>query len=180
MTSIKKLIPFLAVCCFLAVSCGVVKKQPTSKEPSTQERVEKKALALADLKGATVESVSLEDGAAALKVTFDSGILFGFNKSVLGDEAKASLDRLVEGIADMPDSKIRVFGHTDIVGSADANQAVSTKRAKEVARYLEEKGIDASRIEAEGLSFTQPVADNSTEAGRAKNRRVEVFVIPAQ
>ena len=178
MTCLKKLTPFLVLCSFFAVSCGVVKPQQT--QSSTQEKLDKKAADLADLKGATVASVSLEDGAKALKITFDSGILFGFNKSELGSEAKASLDRLVKGIADMPDSKIRVCGHTDIVGSAEANQAVSAKRAKEVANYLVEKGIAANRITAEGLSFTQPVADNSTEAGRAKNRRVEVFVIPAQ
>ena len=175
MTKLNKLFPCIVLCSILAVSCGVFKQQPT-----TQQRIDKKALDLANLKGAAVESVTLKDGAVALKVTFDSGILFGFNQSDLSEEAKQSLSHLVKGIADRPDSKIRVYGHTDIVGSAEANQAVSTKRAKEVARYLEEKGIDASRIEATGMSFNQPVADNSTEAGRAKNRRVEIFVIPAQ
>lgn len=178
MTNLKKLIPCIVLCSLLAVSCGVVK--PKQTQSSTQEKLDKKAADLADLEGATVASVSLEDGAKALKITFDSGILFGFNKSELGSEAKASLDRLVKGIADMSNSKIRVFGHTDIVGSSEANQAVSEKRAKEVAKYLETKGIAPSRITAEGKSFTQPIADNSTEAGRAKNRRVEIYVIPAQ
>lgn len=175
MTNLKKLFSCIVLCSLLAVSCGIFKQQPTA-----QQQVDKKALDLANLKGATVESVTLKDGAVALKVTFDSGILFGFNKADLSEEAKQSLSRLVTSIADMPDSKVRVFGHTDIVGSAEANQAVSAKRAKEVAKYLETKGIAASRITAEGKSFTQPVADNSTEAGRAKNRRVEIYVIPAQ
>lgn len=157
----------------LAASCGASKK-------TASDIVKEKAHALSDLQGATVESVVDADGAAALKVTFDSGILFAFNKSVLSDESKQLLDRLVDGIADMPDSRIRVYGHTDIVGSAEVNQAVSTQRANEVAKYLQEKGIAPERIHAAGMSFTQPIADNSTDEGRAKNRRVEIFVIPAQ
>ena len=86
----------------------------------------------------------------------------------------------MDEIEDMEDARIRVYGHTDIVGGAEVNQRVSTERAKKVAAFLVDKGIDASRIEAEGLSFNHPVADNSTEAGRAKNRRVEIYVIPAQ
>ena len=181
MINLKKLLPLLVLCSFLVVSCGVIKNlSKIDSKQTTQEWLDKKAVDLANLKGATVESVTQEDGAAALKVTFDSGILFDFGKSELGSEAKVSLDRLVKSIADMPDSRIRVYGHTDIVGTAEANQAVSAKRAKEVAKYLEEKGISPSRITAEGLSFTQPVADNSTEAGRAKNRRVEIYIIPAR
>lgn len=182
MTSLKKLLPALVISGLVAVGCGTTKQQPTTTKttPTTQERVDKKANELADLKGATVESVTLEDGAIALKVTFDSGILFGFNKTDLGDEAKDSLKELVDEIEDMEDARIRVYGHTDIVGSAEVNQRVSTERAKKVAAFLVDKGIDANRITAEGLSFNHPVADNSTEAGRAKNRRVEIYVIPAQ
>ena len=182
MTSLKKLLPALVISGLVAVGCGTTKQQPTTTEttPTTRERVDKKANELADLKGATVESVTLEDGAIALKVTFDSGILFGFNKTDLGDEAKDSLKELVDEIEDMEDARIRVYGHTDIVGSAEVNQRVSTERAKKVAAFLVDNGIDANRITAEGLSFNHPVADNSTEAGRAKNRRVEIYVIPAQ
>ena len=183
MISLKKLLPALVISGLVAVGCGTTKQQPTTTTettPTTQERVDKKANELADLKGATVESVTLEDGTIALKVTFDSGILFGFNKTDLGDEAKDSLKELVDEIEDMEDARIRVYGHTDIVGSAEVNQRVSTERAKKVAAFLVDKGIEASRIEAEGLSFNHPVADNSTEAGRAKNRRVEIYVIPAQ
>ena len=175
MNSLKKLLPFLVLCSFLAVSCGVSKKQPT-----TQQQIEKKALDLANLKGATVESVTLEDGTIALKVTFDSGILFGFNKTDLSDEAQESLKELVENLEDFPGARFRVYGHTDIVGSAEVNQKVSADRAKSVAAFLEKEGIAQDHIVAEGLSFNYPVADNSTEAGRAKNHRVEIYVIPAQ
>ena len=169
----KKILLFL-MCGLLLSGCAALKQK------SNEAKINKKATALADLKGATVEPVTESDGSSALKVTFDSGILFEFNESELGDEAKKSLDRLVKSISDMPDSRIRVYGHTDIVGSSEVNQALSTKRAKEVADYLEEKGIAASRITAEGLSFTKPIADNSTEEGRARNRRVEIYVIPAK
>jgi len=152
----------------------------TLKQRLAEGKINKKVSALSDLKGATVEPVTEADGAAALKVTFDSGILFEFNQSELSEEAKTQLSRLVKGISDMPDSRIRVYGHTDIVGTAEVNQAKSAQRANEVAKYLQEKGIAADRITAEGLSFNVPVADNSTEEGRAKNRRVEIYVIPAQ
>ena len=179
----KKLLLFL-MCGLLLSGCAALKQKkapaPENTKIAVENQISKKADALSDLNGATVEPVTESDGSVALKVTFDSGILFEFNQTKLGQEAKASIDRLVEGIADMPDSRIRVQGHTDIVGSAEVNQAKSTERAKEVAKYLEEKGIDPSRITAEGLSFNVPVADNSTEEGRAKNRRVEIYVIPAQ
>lgn len=180
MICLKKLLPALFLCSLVVVGCGTVKKQPAKTAPTTQERVEKKANDLADLKGAAVESVSLDGGTIALKVTFDSGILFGFNKTDLGEEAKSSLEALLAEIKDMPDAHIRVYGHTDIVGSAEVNQKVSEERARKVAAFLVDNGISASRIEAEGMSFNNPVADNSTEEGRAKNRRVEIFVIPAQ
>ncbi len=69
-----------------------------------------------------------------------------------------------------------MLGHTDNIGSAEANQKVSDARANAVSKYLQGKGIAASRIVAEGHSYNDPVADNSTEAGRAQNRRVEVFI----
>lgn len=176
----KKLVLFL-MCGLLLTGCAALKEKTAAmKQKATEAKINKKVTALSDLKGATVEPVTQSDGTSALKVTFDSGILFGFNETELGEEAKASIDRLVKAISDMPDSRIRVQGHTDIVGSAEVNQAKSTERAREVAKYLEAKGIASSRITAEGLSFTVPVADNSTEEGRAKNRRVEIYVIPAQ
>jgi len=161
------------MCCALVASCGIAKK-------TAEDVVNEKVTALSNLKGATVESVTLEDGLAALKVTFDSGILFGFNQTKVSDEAKSSLDELVNSISDLPESRIRVYGHTDNVGTHAANQTVSARRADEVSKYLQTKGISADRVTSKGLSFDDPVADNDTEEGRAKNRRVEIFVIPAQ
>jgi outer membrane protein OmpA-like peptidoglycan-associated protein len=79
-------------------------------------------------------------------------------------------------MADLPDTDITVLGHTDNVGSAEANQKVSDNRANAVSSYLQGKGIAKSRIVAEGHSYNDPVADNSTAEGRAQNRRVEIYI----
>lgn len=140
------------------------------------KKMDQKAAELAALEAATVETVEDANGLEAIKVTFDSGILFDFNKSTLQANAKKQLDKFAAEMADMPDTDITVLGHTDNVGSAEANQKVSDNRAKAVSNYLQNKGIAASRIIAEGHSFNDPVADNSTAEGRAQNRRVEIYI----
>jgi outer membrane protein OmpA-like peptidoglycan-associated protein len=79
-------------------------------------------------------------------------------------------------MSDMPETNFAIYGHTDNVGSAQANQKVSNQRAESVQSYLLTKGIAKDRMTAEGLSFNFPVAENDTEAGRAQNRRVEIFI----
>ena len=116
------------------------------------------------------------NGLEAIKVTFDSGILFGFNSSKLSADSKATLKNFATKMQDLTDTDITIFGHTDNVGSAEANQKVSAQRASAVADYLKSCGIAAERINFAGKSFDQPVASNDTEEGRAQNRRVEVFV----
>lgn len=139
-------------------------------------KMDKKAAELAALENAQVETVTDVNGLKAIKVTFDSGILFDFNKSSLKPEAKESLNKFAEKMADMSETNINVYGHTDNIGSAEANKKVSDQRANAVAKYLAQKGIAKERIVADGLSFDFPVADNGTEAGRAQNRRVEIYV----
>ena len=138
--------------------------------------MDKKAKELAELENAQVETTTDVNGLKAIKVTFDSGILFDFNKATLKADAKRNLDKFAAEMSDMPDTDITVLGHTDNVGTAEANQKVSDNRAKAVSNYLQGKGIAASRIIAEGHSFNDPVADNSTAEGRAQNRRVEIFI----
>ena len=140
------------------------------------KKMDKKAEELAALENAKVEVVEDVNGLSAIKVTFDSGILFDFNKSSLRPEAKTQLDKFAAEMTDMVDTDITVLGHTDNIGSAEANQKVSDQRAQSVSNYLQKKGIAASRIIAEGHSYNDPVADNSTEAGRAQNRRVEIYI----
>ena len=139
-------------------------------------KMDKKAAELAALEAAQVQTVEDANGLTAIKVTFDSGILFDFNKSTLSAKARQNLDRFAAEMTDLPDTDIAVLGHTDNVGSAEANQKVSDNRANAVSSYLQSKGIAASRITAEGHSFNDPVADNNTAAGRAQNRRVEIFI----
>ena len=140
-------------------------------------RMDKKAAELATaLEDAQVETVTDVNGLEAIKVTMDNGILFDFNKSALKPAAKEQLDKFAAEMADMPETNINVYGHTDNVGTAAANKKVSEQRASSVAKYLNTKGIANERIVAEGLSFDFPVADNSTEAGRAQNRRVEIYI----
>ena len=138
--------------------------------------MDKKAAELAALENAQVETVTDVNGLKAIKVTFDSGILFDFNKSTLKPEAKASLDKFAAEMTDMSDTNINVYGHTDNIGTEAANKKVSAQRANAVAKYLTQKGIAKEHIVAEGLSYDFPVADNATDEGRAQNRRVEIYI----
>lgn len=102
---------------------------------------------------------------------------FEFNKDVLTSDAKSALDQVAAGLASQPKLTVQIDGHTDSVGTAAYNLALSKKRAESVRAYLVSKGIDASRLAAEGYGKTKPIASNDTEAGRAENRRVEFQVL---
>lgn len=114
---------------------------------------------------------------AASKVTFAADAFFDFDKSVLKPEGRAKLDDLVSKIRDVNLEVIIAVGHTDSVGSDAYNQRLSVRRAEAVKAYLVTKGIERNRVYTEGKGEKQPVADNKTAAGRAKNRRVEIEVV---
>ncbi len=115
--------------------------------------------------------------AAATKVTYAADAFFDFNKSVLKAEGKAKLDDLVGKVKGISLEVIIAVGHTDAVGSDAYNQKLSVKRSDAVKAYLVSKGIEKNRVYTEGKGEKQPVADNNTAAGRAKNRRVEIEVV---
>ena len=138
--------------------------------------MDKKAEELAALEAAQVETVEDANGLKAIKVTFDSGILFATNKSNLSAESKSNLKKFADEMKDLSDTDITIYGHTDNTGSAEVNERLSLQRANAVSAELQADGIAKSRITTEGKSFTMPVADNSTAEGRAQNRRVEVFI----
>jgi OOP family OmpA-OmpF porin len=114
---------------------------------------------------------------AATKVTYAADAFFDFNKSVIKPEGKAKLDDLVGKIKGINLEVIIAVGHTDSVGSDAYNQKLSVRRSEAVKAYLVSKGIEKNRVYTEGKGEKQPVADNKTAEGRAKNRRVEIEVV---
>ena len=115
--------------------------------------------------------------AAASKVTYAADAFFDFDKSVVKPAGKAKLDDLVAKVKGINLEVIIAVGHTDSIGSDGYNQKLSVRRAEAVKAYLVSKGIEKNRIYTEGKGEKQPVADNKTKEGRAKNRRVEIEVV---
>ncbi len=113
----------------------------------------------------------------ATKVTYAADAFFDFDKSVLKAEGKAKLDDLVSKVKGINLEVIIAVGHTDSVGSDAYNQKLSVRRSEAVKAYLVSKGIEKNRVYTEGKGEKQPVADNKTAEGRAKNRRVEIEVV---
>jgi OOP family OmpA-OmpF porin len=111
------------------------------------------------------------------KVTFAADAFFDFDKSVLKPEGKAKLDDLVSKMGGINLEVIIAVGHTDSVGSDAYNQKLSVRRSEAVKAYLVTKGVEKNRVYTEGKGEKQPVADNKTAEGRAKNRRVEIEVV---
>ena len=140
------------------------------------DKMDKKAAELAELENAQVETIEDANGLKAIKVTFDSGILFATNSAKLSEKAKANLKTFADDMKDLQDTDITIYGHTDNTGSDAVNEKLSLQRANSVSTLLQNNGIAKSRITAEGKSYSMPVATNETAEGRAQNRRVEVYI----
>lgn len=125
----------------------------------------------ADLEGARIERIG-----EGIKITFDSGLLFDFDKSDLRPEARTNIQSLAKILNKYPDTNIVVEGDTDNTGTADYNVSLSDRRAKSVDDYMVSLGVSGSRTSNIGLGETNPVASNDTDAGRQQNRRVEVAI----
>jgi OOP family OmpA-OmpF porin len=111
------------------------------------------------------------------KVTYAADAFFDFDKAVLKPEAKTKLDDLVSKTKEINLEVIIAVGHTDGVGTDAYNDKLSVRRAESIKTYLTSKGLEANRVYTEGKGKKQPVADNKTAEGRAKNRRVEIEVV---
>ena len=144
------------------------------------KKMDKKAEELKALENAQVETVEDQNGLEAIKVTFNSGILFDTNKADLKQASKNELSQFATKMSDMVDTDITIYGHTDSSGNEAINQPLSEKRAQSVADYLKNCGISSSRMTVEGKSSSMPVADNATKEGKAQNRRVEIYITANQ
>ena len=140
-------------------------------------KMDKQKAELEKINGAQVESIN--DG-QAIKVTFESGILFATNSSTLNTASQSALTSFATSLINNPDTDVQIQGHTDSSGSDAINNPLSEKRAQSVYNFLVGKGVAGSRMTSYGLGSTQPIADNSTSAGKSQNRRVEVYILPNQ
>ena len=127
------------------------------------------------VKNAKIESVN--DG-QAIRVTFDSGILFATNSSTLTTTSQTSLRNFAANLKVNDQTDLLIIGHTDNTGSDRINDPLSLNRASSDRSYLAGKGVSSNRMRVEGKGSREPVADNSTAAGRKENRRVEVYILP--
>lgn len=124
-----------------------------------------------ELPNATVERVG-----EGIKITFGSDILFDVDSYELKPETKRQLTEFAQTLNKYEDTDIRIEGHADATGSDDHNLKLSKNRADAVANYLETQSVRTSRIDEKGYGESQPIADNTSESGRQKNRRVDVAV----
>ena len=122
--------------------------------------------------------VSETDGGKAILVNLPDGVTFDVGSATLQPAFRATLDKVAQSMIDYPQSLIDVYGHTDSTGSDAFNQRLSEQRATTVMNYLISRGVPASRLRSQGFGETMPVASNDTVDGRAKNRRVEIKIVP--
>jgi outer membrane protein OmpA-like peptidoglycan-associated protein len=137
-------------------------------------KMDKQQKEIAEIKEAKVETINNGEG---LKVTFDAGILFETNSSMLSTQSQDALNKFAQSLQNNPETNIVISGHTDNTGTDAINEPLSAKRAESVANFLISKGVSRNRMTTVGNGSKQPVADNTTEEGRAKNRRVEIVIV---
>lgn len=164
--------------CFSTVSIigGASLAAEKEKEAMLKKKMEKREKALNNIDGIDVTRIKDADGNVLFKAVVQNELLFAFDSFELSEDAKGMLDKLIPVIEDVPNTKLKIIGHTDNIGGKSYNDNLSLNRAKSVASYLSAGGIDRNNIIEQGKGFSQPVADNMTEQGRAKNRRVEIFI----
>ena len=126
--------------------------------------------------GTGTQVTEQQDG--SLKVNIPSSISFDTNSYAIKPSFAPVLDQVAQTIAQHPELVAQVVGHTDSTGQPAYNQTLSQNRAQSVANYLAQHGVAPNRLSAEGRGQTQPIADNATVAGRAQNRRVEIYLRP--
>lgn len=111
-----------------------------------------------------------------LKLEIPSDISFDTGRSDIKPELRPILDQFASGLTNQPNTEVRIVGHTDNVGSDAINEPLSRQRAQAARDYLTSRGVNAGRIVIEGRGEREPIATNATADGRARNRRVEIFL----
>lgn len=140
----------------------------------SQHMAQKKAAMERATMGSGVAVVQTPDNQLRLDVPSD--ISFATGRADINPRLRPILDQFASGLNQQQNTEVRIVGHTDNTGSDDLNNRLSLDRAQSVKDYLASRGVRASDIQVAGRGEREPVADNSTEAGRAKNRRVEIFL----
>lgn len=135
---------------------------------------EKKRAMEQSTQGTGVDVTRTQDN--QLKLNVPSDISFATGRADVQPQLRAVLDSFANGLAGDPTTRVRIVGHTDSTGNDAVNDPLSVNRANSVRSYLADRGVAASRIETAGRGSHEPIADNASEAGRARNRRVEIFL----
>jgi len=125
-------------------------------------------------RGTNVEVTRTENN--ELKLNIPNDISFDTGSAAIKPQLRAVLDPFANSLRDDPSARLMIVGHTDNTGSDAVNNPLSVERANSVRDYLTTRGVAGARVETAGRGEREPVADNATEAGRAKNRRVEIFL----
>lgn len=145
------------------------------------KRMDKAAAAAAEIENARVETVTDANNLTAVKVTFNSGLMFDTNKYNLKRNAMSDLNDFSKVLIEFNDADVAIFGHTDSTGTDAINDPLSVNRANAVADYLLSQGVAPTQIKSViGKGSKEPVADNGTSAGRAENRRVEIYLYASE
>jgi Outer membrane protein and related peptidoglycan-associated (lipo)proteins len=139
-------------------------------------KMDKQAKELAEsIDNAQVETVN--DG-QAIRITFNSGLLFGTNQSDLSQASKADLTNFANSLKANPDTDVEIYGHTDSNGGDNINIPLSEKRAISVQSYLMGQGVSGARMVSFGMGSSQPIAQEDSRGVSAQNRRVEIYLLP--
>jgi outer membrane protein OmpA-like peptidoglycan-associated protein len=129
-------------------------------------------------KGTGTQVTEQPDG--SLKLNIPSNVTFATNSYEINPSLRPTLDELATQMQQHPELVARINGYTDSTGSQAYNQTLSQNRAQSVAAYLIQRGVASRRLSAAGYGQNNPIADNNTEAGRAQNRRVEIYLSAMQ
>lgn len=144
-----------------------------------KEALEKELAAVkneADANAMEIQSVKDSNNLSAIKLVMGNAVLFPTGSYTLSEEAKAALSRVAYNLKQFPDTDVTVVGFTDNTGTVQLNQTLSEERAQSVVNYLESQGVASSRLKAIGEGENDPIDSNATAAGRAQNRRVEMYI----